>query len=422
MPTFTVQCFQNEYLADGQEEVNAIVTVTATGLPASDGGHAPGPSAAVVLLIDVSGSMNGQKIRQARKATVAAINCVRDGVRFAVIAGNQVAVPVWPPSGMAVASADERRLASGAVERLQAGGGTRIGTWVTAATELLSGESGVRQAILLTDGKNENETPEDLAAALGRASGVFQCDCRGVGTDWDVSELRRIADALLGSVDIVANPRDLTVDFEEIMSGTMDKQAADVGLRVWAPQGAQVLFLKQVAPHIADLTDAGSSSGPLATDYPTGSWGEEGRDYHLLVRVKPGAIGDEMLAARVTVVVDGQPTGQGLVKAIWTEDRDLSTRINRRVAEVLGEEELADAIDEGMKALNDGDPDTAQVKLGRAVQLAEEAGDHEKSEMLAKVVDVEDPSTGRVQLKANVAKEAAMTLETRSRKTKRFRR
>ena len=419
MASFTLQCFQNQYLANGGEDVNAIVTVTATGWPPA-GPVAHPPSAAVAMMIDVSGSMNGDKIRQARKATIAAINCLRDGVRFAVIAGNQVTAPVFPPSGMAVASDDNRRRACQAVERLQAGGGTRIGAWITATTDLLRVETGVRQAILLTDGKNENETPADLSAAIARASGVFQCDCRGVGTDWVVAELRGIADALLGSVDIVANPRDLAADFERIMNGAMEKQASDVMLRVWAPEGARVLFLKQVAPHISDLTNTGSASGSLTADYPTGSWGEESRDYHLLVRVKPGAIGDEMLAARVTVLLDGQPAGQGLVKAIWTDDRDQSTRINHRVAEVTGEEELADAIDDGMKALNDGDADTAAVRLGRAVRLADQAGNHEKSEMLAKVVDV-DPSTGRVQLKADIQKADAMTLETRSRKTTRVR-
>ena len=31
MTTFTAQTYQNEYLAEGATEVNAIVTVTATG-------------------------------------------------------------------------------------------------------------------------------------------------------------------------------------------------------------------------------------------------------------------------------------------------------------------------------------------------------------------------------------------------------
>jgi von Willebrand factor type A C-terminal domain/von Willebrand factor type A domain len=422
MPNFTLECFQNEYLAQGAEDVNAIVTVKARGLASTADPGEPAPSsAAVVMMIDVSGSMDGEKIRQARKAAIAAVDCVPDGVRFAVIAGNHTAMPVWPPGGLAVATSEGRAAASKQIAKLEAGGGTRIATWIAATTHLLGDETGVRQAILLTDGKDENETPSDLAGALAGASGIFQCDCRGVGTDWVVSEVRGIAEALLGSVDIVADPADLSADFQNIMGAAMRKQAPDVTLRVWTPQGAQALFLKQVAPSILDLTETGSSSGNLSADYPTGNWGEEDRDYHLAVRVKPGAIGDEMLAARVTIVLDGQPAGQALVKAKWTDDTDLSTRINRRVAEATGEEELAVAIDEGMQALNAGDEDTAAVKLGRAVQLADAAGNQEKSEMLAKVVDVEDASTGRVRLRSDIQKADAMTLETRSRKTTRVR-
>jgi von Willebrand factor type A C-terminal domain/von Willebrand factor type A domain len=420
MPNFTLECFQNEYLAEGAENVNAIVTVKARGLPSPAGNAEAVPSsAAVVMMIDVSGSMEGEKIRQARKAAIAAIDCIPDGVLFAVIAGNHTAMPVWPPSGLAAATNNSRVAASQAIARLETGGGTRIGTWVAAASQLLADEKGVRQAILLTDGKDEHETPNDLAGALASASGVFQCDCRGVGTDWVVSELRGIADALLGTVDIVADPMDLTTDFESIMRAALRKQAPDVILRVWTPQGARVMFFKQVAPHLSDLTDTGSSSGHLSTDYPTGSWGEEDRDYHLAIRVKPGAIDDEMLAARVTIMLDGQPAGQALVRAIWTDDAALSTRINYRVAQASGQEELAVAIDEGVQALNDGDEDTAAVKFGRAVHLADAIGDQEKSEMLAKVVDVEDASTGRVRLKSDIQKADAMTLDARSRKTTR---
>ena len=42
---------------------------------------------------------------------------------------------------------------------------------------------------------------------------MLQCDCRGVGVDWEVAELRKVASALLGSVDIVADPANLAADF-----------------------------------------------------------------------------------------------------------------------------------------------------------------------------------------------------------------
>ena len=61
------------------------------------------------------------------------------------------------------------------------------------------------------------------------------------------------------------------------------------------------------------------------------------------------------------------------------------------------------------------------MKLGRAVQLASAAENQDKVEMLAKVVDVEDASTGRVRLKKQVRAEDEMTLDTRSTRTARVR-
>ena len=55
-----------------------------------------------------------------------------------------------------------------------------------------------RHAILLTDGENHNESPEQLTQPIAAVTGRFQCDCRGVGVDWQVAEVRRIAQALLG--------------------------------------------------------------------------------------------------------------------------------------------------------------------------------------------------------------------------------
>ena len=63
-----------------------------------------------------------------------------------------------------------------------------------------------QHAILLTDGENQHETPAQLDAAIAGAPGDFQCDCRGVGVDWQVAEVRTIATALLGTVDLIADP------------------------------------------------------------------------------------------------------------------------------------------------------------------------------------------------------------------------
>ncbi|MBK3586868.1 VWA domain-containing protein, partial [Streptomyces sp. MBT57] len=222
VPQFSVDVYQNEFLPEGGREVNGIVTVTSTGggttggipLPgaAAAPGYGPGqaPSAAVVLMVDCSGSMDypPTKMRNARDATAAAIDTLREGTRFSVVAGTHVAKDVYPGNGqLAVADARTKAQAKEALRKLSAGGGTAIGTWLRLTDRLLgAADVDIRHGILLTDGRNEHEAPEDLRAALDSCAGRFTCDARGVGTDWEVKEVTSIASALLGTADIVADP------------------------------------------------------------------------------------------------------------------------------------------------------------------------------------------------------------------------
>jgi hypothetical protein len=440
VPQFSVEVYQNEYLPEGGREVNAIVTVASTGggttggvplsgaAPTPTPGPGQAPDAAVVLMVDCSGSMDypPTKMRNARDATAAAIDTLRDGTRFAVVAGTHVAKDVYPGNGqLATADAQTKAQAKGALRRLSAGGGTAIGTWLRLAGRLL-GAAGVdiRHGILLTDGRNEHESPEDLRAALEACAGRFTCDARGVGTDWEVREVTAIASALLGTADIVADPAGLAADFTQMMENAMGKEVADVALRLWTPVGAEIVFVKQVAPTVAELTGRRTEAGPRAGDYPTGSWGDESRDYHVCVRVPEAGTGQEMLAARVSLILPSpsygsppQTLSQGLVRAVWTDDMAASTSINPQVAHYTGQAELAQVIQQGLDARKSGDVDGATAKLGRAVQLASASGNADTAKLLSKVVDVVDAATGTVRLKARVAEADEMTLETRSTKT-----
>jgi hypothetical protein len=277
--------------------------------------------------------------------------------------------------------------------------------------------AGLRHAILLTDGQNQNESPEDLGRALAACEGRFQCDCRGVGTDWEVAELRRVASVLLGSVDIIAQPSEMEDDFRALAVRAMRRGTADVALRLWSPQAAKVAFVKQVSPAIEDLTARAVAVDPLTADYPTGAWGDESRDYHVCIEVPPHELGDEVLAGRLGLLVGGQVVSQALIRAVWTDDEQLSTRINAEVAHYTGQAELAETIQDGLEARRAGDEASATFKLGRAVQLAAEAGNEATMQLLRGVVEVDDAATGTVRLKRQVSDVDEMSLDTRSTKT-----
>lgn len=422
MATWTTEVFENEYLPAGATDVHAIVSVACSGAGSAGQG---GGGAGEIIVIDTSGSMGSprSKIIAARAAADAAIDEIVDGTWFAVISGSHRAAACYPSrGGMIVADEASRNSAKEAVKRLVPEGGTAIGSWLQAAEELFR-ETDVpqRHAILLTDGKNESEEPGALELAIQSATGVFQCDCRGVGEDWVVQELRGIASALLGTVDLIADPEHMPEDFRNMMRTSMARGVADAQLRVWAPQGAELLFVRQVAPNIEDLSARATPVSDLVRDYPTGSWGDEARDYHVAVRVAAKDLGSEQLAARVQMLVGGEVVGQGLVRATWSDDSTLTTRINPAVAHYTGQAELADVIQEGLAAKAEGDDATATLKLGRAAQLAAETGNEEATNKLRRVVEITDAESGTVKLKRDASKLDEMALDTTSTKTTRVR-
>jgi len=420
---FTAEVYQNEFLPDGGTDVHAVVTITCTG--AGEAGRGEGGEAAEIIIVDTSGSMQGDKIVAAQTAAAAAVDQILDGTWFAIVAGTDGANRVFPypnaESAMVRMESGARAEAKRAVGRLVAGGGTAMGSWLRLAKRIFESipQATQRHAILLTDGRNQSEPPEVLASSVRDAQEVFQCDCRGAGVDWDVAELRGVATALLGTVDLIPDAASMPRMFAELMQQAMGRGVADAQLRVWAPQGAQVLFVRQVSPQVEDLTGRRVDVNALTAGFPTGAWGDETRDYHVAVRLPAKPVGSEQLAARVQLVVRDQLVASGLVKALWSDDDVLTTRINPEVAHYTGQAELAEAIQAGLAARSAGDEATARLKLGRAVQLAEATGNAEATTRLRKVVDVEDAATGKVSLRRDVDRLDEMALDTSSTKTTR---
>ena len=73
MTEFRIECFQNEYLPEGADVMNAVITVVAGGTsPVSNhdtGVNAGSTDRAELVIIDTSGSMMGSKLHEAKAAT-----------------------------------------------------------------------------------------------------------------------------------------------------------------------------------------------------------------------------------------------------------------------------------------------------------------------------------------------------------------
>jgi von Willebrand factor type A domain len=386
---FTAEVFQNPYLSQGAREVNAIMTITTTG---NEGVTISAPKSQRLfgIICDTSGSMGGAKMIAAKEAIVQIINLLPTDAAFFIVTGSSRSKLLVP---LINAVPENKLRAIAQVKEISANGGTVISNWLhTALGEFNKMPQAICQALLLTDGQNDPSDEDDLTRSLDACEGKFQCECRGVGTDWRVSELQKIAVRLLGTTDIIASPERIADDFQEILTKAMGKTISDVSLRLWTPVGAKVLFCKQVSPEIVDVTDRSKLVSERIVDYPTGAWGNhESRDYHFCIQINAGNIGDEMLAGRASLITrtNGQETKitEAKILATWTEDEAKTAKIDRRVAHYTGQAELSQSIQEGLEARAQGNIDVATVKLGLAVKLAHASGNEATAKLLRSVVE-----------------------------------
>jgi hypothetical protein len=90
------------------------------------------------------------------------------------------------------------------------------------------------------------------------------------------------------------------------------------------------------------------------------------------------------------------------------------------VAHYTGQAELAQAIQDGLSARQNGDVEIATAKLKRALDLAVESGHDGTARLLKQFFDV-DEHTGTVRLRRQVAAADEMALDARSTRTVRVR-
>ncbi len=424
--SFKVEAFQNRYLSPGSRRVDGILSISAA---AGVGASSLGRPLVIGFILDTSGSMSGDRIDGVKQAIATAIAMLDESTQFFVVAFSAMAEEVV---SLRPATPENKREAVLRLHKVRAVGGTAMSTGLRKARELFEREpNAIRQAVFLTDGKNESEHASEVNAELAQCRGQFDCDCWGVGTDWRVGEVQQIASALLGKASLIPDAKGIEAAFRAAMTKASSKAIKDVRLRLWSPQGARLVFFKQVNPQIEDLTSRARPLSPQVQEYFTGAWAAgETREYHVQVEVPASQVGAEMLVVRPSVAYFSLSPGgawieteekppEGRLFASWTSEETLSSRIDDHVAHYTGQDELAHAIEDGLASQERGDTAAATQLLGKAVKLAHAAGDTPMTQRLAKIVDVLDASQGTVRLKSAVKREAAMELQLESRTTKR---
>ncbi len=275
-----------------------------------------------VFVVDVSGSMQGVAIEQARQALLLALDRLAPGDWFNLIEFHSEPLAPFPDSVPADAASLER--ARQVVRGLHVKGGTEILRAVQRALEGgAEGRGLVRQVVLVTDGRvtNEAEILRSLRAHLGERR-LFTV---ALGTAPNAAFLRRAAELGRGSftsvptLDRVAAAMDeLFARLEAPLLREIDVQWSDPAAEV-SPRKAPDLYLGEPLVVAARLRSAGAA---VVTGERAGrSWRQE----LAAAREVRGAGLDKLWAAReVQTLLDG------------LEEEDVDAEAVRREVTALG--------------------------------------------------------------------------------------
>ena len=200
------------------------------------------PPVNMALVIDKSGSMQGERIQQAREAALAAVDRLRDDDIISVVAFDDN-VTVLVPATKASSRAEIRR----GIEQIQAGGSTALfaGTSKGAAEvrKFLEREQ-VNRVILLSDGQ-ANVGPSS-PGALGELGGSLMKDgisatTIGLGLGYNEDLMVRLARESDGNHSFVENANDLVSIFDREFGEAMSVIAQDVQIRIDCGAGVRPL-------------------------------------------------------------------------------------------------------------------------------------------------------------------------------------
>lgn len=159
------------------------------------------PSGALMLVLDSSGSMSGEKLEMCKTAAVAAVKVLGAKDYAGVVSFDSEAHWIVPMHQFKSVGDVIRRM-----DRLSAGGGTNMRPGMEAGYEAIQGvPAAVKHVIVLTDGQTAGQDYEQLAANM-RKQGITT-SCVALGADSATTLLDGIARAGGGKFYLVNHPR-----------------------------------------------------------------------------------------------------------------------------------------------------------------------------------------------------------------------
>jgi Ca-activated chloride channel family protein len=255
----------------------------------------------VTVVLDVSGSMSGEKMEQARSAVLHLLETLSGEDRFRLVAFSNRVRPEsedWRPATQGALQGARAWL-----ERLQADGGTDISGALEEALRLASPDERLPLVVFLTDGLPTagERNAERIAARVEQARGRARIFAFGVGHDVDTHLLDALSAAARGTTTYV-EPAESVARAVELLAARVRHPVLTELEIAEAP-----VELREVYPVTLPDLFAGETL-VLFGRY------EPGREGELVVR---GRRGGEAISFPVTAAFPSEDEGSDYIARLW---------------------------------------------------------------------------------------------------------
>jgi Ca-activated chloride channel family protein len=213
-------------------------------VPSQQTAETPGIGRDVVFVIDTSGSMHGDSIKQARSAMSLALDRLTGHDRFNIIRFNNTADSLFTQTE--VADTNNLTLARQFVRSLEANGGTEMLPALEMALQHEQQAHSIRQVIFLTDGSVGNE--RELFQLIRKELGNSRLFTIGIGSAPNSYFMRKAAEYGRGTFTYIGNTAEVLEKTSELLLKL--EQPALTDIRLELPSGVELDLLPQRIPDL----------------------------------------------------------------------------------------------------------------------------------------------------------------------------
>ena len=233
---------QDKVLKGSDGQISVSLRLNAADNPRTD--HQPIEHADLVIVLDRSGSMAGQKLDDARQAVVQLIDRMTDKDRLALVTYSNGVQTLSPLTAM---HEENRTHLKTVVAQITADGGTNLGGGLKSGIETMlqtPANGRQRRVILISDGlANQGITdPRQLGSmASGAPEHNFAVSTVGVGYDFNEILMTSLADHGAGRYYFLEDPNRFTQVFDKEFQDACNVAASGVEIVIPLEKGVRLV-------------------------------------------------------------------------------------------------------------------------------------------------------------------------------------